>query len=408
MRQEAALLATLFLNFAFWHVFGNALWFPFPLPVSAVLIALLSALVCLLFLAGPALAVYRSGNGLFPAIEGSLGAVPTHAIRLCSFWFLALWLSDLVRRPASWELSTILHRDTDLWDTLIASALLLAFLAYTALQSHQTCVTLAKFTNRLAIAVLLAAAIRLHEAWPTTLPILLTTGPDTPSRFPFQRFTHLAFDLAPLALLAAAYAQRLTSQKEVLRTAALGFATPLCAVLLLLSAINFTTFHSSFYKPSLEPTIAMALWGGAAPSAFPGGYMITTITTFGAIRFCIGAIPTAIPDPRFHLPSVCAVLTGVALLVVFTPDPLSYSAIPTTVLAIVTAILTADALHNRPTPPKQIDSVATLALLTALAVAYAIANTEALPNQSWWHPWLFPAYLTAFTITLAGRKLQRS
>ena len=184
MRQEAALLATLFLNFAFWHVFGNTLWFPFPLPISAVLIAALSALLCLLFLAGPALAVYRAGNGLFPAIEGSLGVVPTHTIRLCSFWFLVLWLSDLLRRPASWQLPTILHRDTDLRDTRIASALLLAFLAYTALQSHQTSVTLAKFTNRLAIAVLLGAAIRLHEAWPTSLPILLRTGPDNPSLFP--------------------------------------------------------------------------------------------------------------------------------------------------------------------------------------------------------------------------------
>ncbi len=407
MRQEAALLATLFFNFAFWHVFGNTLWFPFPLPISAVLIAALSALLCLLFLVGPALAVYRSGNGLFPAIEASLGAVPTHAIRLCAFWFLALWLSDLLRRPASWELSAILHRDTDLWDTLIASALLLAFLAYTALQSHQTSVNLAKFTNRLAIAVLLAAVIRLHEAWATSLPMLLTTGPDSPSRFPFERFTKLAFELAPLALLASAFAQRIGSEREALRTAALGFATPLCAVLLLLSAINFTTFHSSFYQPSLEPTIAMALWGGAASSAIPGGFMITTITTFGAIRFGIRAIPTAVPNPRFHLPAVCAVLTGVALLVVSTPESLIDSSIPSTVLAVTTAILTADALHNHPTPPKQIDWVATLALLTALAVAYAIANTNADPNKSWWHPWLFPAYITAFTITLAGRKLER-
>ena len=229
---------------------------------------------------------------------------------------------------------------------------------------------------------------------------------------PKHHVSKLAFDLAPLALLASAYAQRLTSEKEVLRTATLGFALPVGASLFVMSAINFATSQSSLYQPSLTPNIAMALWGGSAASAKTGPAMIALLTTFGAFRFGIRSIPTIIPNPRFHLPAVFTILAlSLANLawgeytkqVTFPPDfdP------PAVVLAIVTAILSADALHNRPTESKQIDWPATTALIAAFAVAYSIAQSGNPALNPWWRPWIFPSYLTAFTITLAGRKLQR-
>lgn len=412
MRQEAALLATLFLNFAFWLDHGNAFWLPYPLPVSALIVAAVSALLALMFLIGPALAVHRSGRGLFPALENSFGTSPTLALRLLALWFTFSFLSNLLRHVA-WRLDNVFQRPTDWKDSLVTSFVLLLFLAYTALQSKPTTTELAKFTNRLSIAVLLVAIIRLHEVWPTTLPILLTTGPGGAYFLPKHHVSKLAFDLAPLGLLASAYAQRLTSEKEVLRTATLGFALPVGASLFVMSAINFATSQSSLYQPSLIPNIAMALWGDSAASAKTGPAMIALLTTFGAFRFGIRSIPTIIPNPRFHLPAVFTILAlSLANLawgeytkqVTFPPDfdP------PAVVLAIVTAILSADALHNRPTESKQIDWPATTALIAAFAAAYSIAQSGNPALNPWWRPWIFPSYITAFTITLAGRKLQRS
>lgn len=412
MRQEAALLATIFLNFAFWFYHGNALWFPLPFPVSALIIATLSAILTLLFLIGPALAVHRSGRTLFETLENSLGSIPTHAVRAITIWYLISFLDGLLG-IVSWQLPDILRRNIGSHDALIAATLLLAFLGYTALQNQQNILTMAQFTNRLGVAVLLAAVLRLHETWPTTLPLLFSRGPASPTLFPTDRFVNLAAHVAPLALLGSCYSQRLTSEKEVLRAALLGFATPLTATLVLLSAINFTTFHSAFYQPSLETNITMALWGGAAHSAKPGPILIALLTTFGVFRFGIRAIPTAIPNPRLHLTAVCAILASIVAIIAWRdyfhrPENLTSSDIPPTILAIVTAILSADALHNQPTKPRQIDWPATTALILALTIAYTIAQSTDPALESWGHPWLFPAYLTAFTITLAGRKLRRT
>jgi hypothetical protein len=412
MRQEAALLATLFLNFAFWEYHGNALWLPYPLPISILIIAAVSAFLTLCFLTLPALAAHRHPNGLFGAVESSLGTFPAHTIRLCAIWFVATFLNTFLAL-ASWQLPHILHRDTDSRELLLSATLLLAFLGYTALQSHETNVTLAKFTNRLGIAFLLAAAIRLHEAWPQALPILLSSGPERPGAFDYQRLSRLAFDLAPLGFLGAACAARIDTEKNTIRTTLLGFAFPLGAVLLALSSINLATFHSSFYRPSLEPTIAMAVWGGAATSYLSGFILITIVTTFGAARFAIRAIPAAMPNPRLHLLAVVTTL-AIAIAIFLWRQLLQQQLFPpefepsSVILAIAAAILSADALHRRPTTPKRIDWPATAALLLAFAVAYGISQSTHPALESWWRPWIFPSYLTAFTITLAGRKLQKT
>jgi hypothetical protein len=400
MRQEAALLATLFLNFAFWYLHGNALWLPYSLPFNAVLIAIVAAMLTLLFLALPALAVYRMRNGLFGAVECSLGTLPTLGIRFCALWFVATSLEQLLG-IVSWQLPNILRRDTNSRDILIAAVLVLAYLGYTAWQSGPTNVTLAKFTNRLAIAFLLAAAIRLYHAGP--YGTLLVSS----SKLDFHRLSGLACDLAPLGFLGAAYAQRIDSEKKVWQTGMLGFALPLGATLLAVSTINAVTFHSRFYRPSSEPNIAMALWGGAAHSWIPGTLLIVLITNFGAARFVIRAIPAAIPKVRLQLPALITVLAATIALYAwpiwterqpFRPDfEPQY-----VVLAITTAILAADALHNRPAPPKRIDWPATTALLVSFALGYGISQSSV---ESWSNPWLFPSYATAFTITLLARKL---
>lgn len=378
MRQEAA---TLFFHFQFWFFHGNTLSLGHSLLVNTICLALFATTLALLFVAGPARAIQRS-TGLFPAIENSLGRLPAQAIRLCTIYVLVDSLARTVAISAGWQLPFILRRDVASYETAITATLLLLYLAYTA--RHQS---MDRFTLRLSLAVLIAAALRVREGWPEILTI-------RPASTDFRTLEDLALTIAPLGLLAAAHTPKIRH-----------FALPLFASLFLVGLINLATYNSGFAGPKGNVNIASALWGGAAGSALPGSTMIAIITTFGAARFNLRELATAAYTKTIFALTLAAIAALTAwrtreAIVAFYD---LHSDLPATVLALTAAILSADALHNRPTPPKQIDWVATLALLTALAVAYAIANTNAIPN----HPWLFPAYATAFTITLAGRKLQR-
>jgi len=65
----------------------------------------------------------------------------------------------------------------------------------------------------------------------------------------------------------------------------MGFAVPLFAVLMMIGVTNVATVKSSFYQPSLNPNVVMALWGHAARSSLPGRMLIVAVTMFGALRF---------------------------------------------------------------------------------------------------------------------------
>ena len=375
-------MPTLFFHFQFWFFHGNTLSLGHSLAVNTISLALFATTLALLFVAGPARAIQRS-TGLFPAIETSLGRLPAHAIRLCSIYVLVDTLSRTLAISAGWQLPFILRRDVARHETAITATLLLLYLAYTA--RHQS---MDRFTLRLSLAVLIAAALRVHEGWPE----IFSTRPASTD---FHTLEELALTIAPLGLLAAAHTPKIRH-----------FAFPLFASLFLVGLINLATHNSGFAGPKGLVNIANALWGGAAGSAVPGSMMIAIITTFGAARFSLRELANAACTKTIF----ALTLTAIAALTAWrTRETIVafyelHSDLPATVLAITAAILTADALHNRPTPPKQINWIATLALLTALAVAYAVANTNAIPNQSW----LLPSYITAFAITIAGRKLQRS
>jgi hypothetical protein len=77
----------------------------------------------------------------------------------------------------------------------------------------------------------------------------------------------------------------------------MGVALPLFVTLLLVGAIGAATHASPFYQPSLEPTVAMALWSRAAGSALPGRRMIAAITVFGVARFGLKALAEAAGIP---------------------------------------------------------------------------------------------------------------
>ena len=49
----------------------------------------------------------------------------------------------------------------------------------------------------------------------------------------------------------------------------MGIALPLCGTLLLTAIIAAATYPAGYGQPSLQPTVAMALWNKAASSALP-------------------------------------------------------------------------------------------------------------------------------------------
>ena len=101
-RIASLVLATLFLNFVFANAQGVRLWLFCPLPLYALLLGAVAAVVTIAFFIGPALATHAAGQPLFRVVEDSLGSVPAFGLRLFYVSFLMLWIAGLVALPDWW------------------------------------------------------------------------------------------------------------------------------------------------------------------------------------------------------------------------------------------------------------------------------------------------------------------
>jgi hypothetical protein len=275
--------ATLFLNWSFSFQAGG-LWLFCPLPLYALLLSVFALLLTGLFFIGPALATRAAGRSLFLVIEDSLGAIPAWGLRLCCVSFLVLWMATLIALPTT-LLSNDLERRPSSAELGIVAAAMLMFLFFTGLQNFKTRARLAAFTNKLGLAILIAALIRVHEGWPALLGPFRADEDRGQLWYIWEEFSMLAFYVAPLALLAADLGHRSQGRRQVAILGLMGVALPLFVVLFLVGVIGTATYASGYYQPSLEPTVAMALWSKAARSALPGRVLVAAVTAFGAVRF---------------------------------------------------------------------------------------------------------------------------
>jgi len=111
-----------------------------------------------------------------------------------------------------------------------------------------------------------------------------------PHALPFTSgLSNIASYAAPFGLFAAEYASRIPSRKQVSLTILSGVTVPMFLALFLSSIVGMATAVSHLYQPSLNATVAMALWAHTAGSASPSRVMVAGITTFGALRFGIRA-----------------------------------------------------------------------------------------------------------------------
>ena len=284
-RVAALILATLFLNFPFWLRCGPALWVPGPMIRSAGLLLAEALLITVFFFLGPALATQATRRPLKRIAEDSLGSIPALGLRLCCVWFLVCWMATVIELPVGWMLPRILRRDVSSIESGLVAGGILVLSFVTGLQTLPVRAKLALFTNKLGIAILLAALIRVRDGWPAIWQGFRGSYAGSLISLEWNGLAMLSFYVAPLAFLAADFGYRCRGRKQVDNLAVLGLALPLFGTLLMIAIIDVATASSEAYQPSVEPNVAMALWTHIAGSALPGRIMLTSVTVFGALRF---------------------------------------------------------------------------------------------------------------------------
>lgn len=414
-RIPALIIAALFLNFSFWYDHGGDLWMVYPLYVYGLIVAGTAALLTALFFVGPSFACRGAEQGLMAALENSIGRVPGYGARFCCVWFLIAWIADVVSLPMMGQLQFIIRRRVSGVGAGMAAVVLLIYLFLTGLQSVRTSAKMAFFTNKLALVVLIAAVVRVHEGWPAVLTPFPGAGHSAASEI-WRGVARLGFYVAPLAFFAADYAGAKASVPRIRMLAVMGLAVPICAGLTIVGMLNVATHASPYYQPSLNPNIAMALWGKAASSSLPPRMMLTVITVFGAVRFGARALATVVSVPWLgqrtqRMLLACSIASIAWLSVRPWAAGLERSLeLSTAILTVFAGVLSADAVYRNPKQVgrrPRIDWVGTSAVFAGLIAAVAVNAWAAHGGWgTWFHPWLLPSYAVAFMACLSGRMLQ--
>jgi hypothetical protein len=281
----------------------------------------------------------------------------------------------------------------------------LAFLLLTGLQSIRTTAELALFSNKLGLAILIAALIRVHRGWPSMIAGSPFSSTFSEAHWIWLDLSQLAFALAPLAFLAGNFGYRSQGRRPVVITAIMGIALPLSITVLLVGIIDVATLRSGFYVPSLEPTVAMALWSHAASSALPPRMLLAAITAFGAARFGIRALVESASIGRLQSWRVLALFACLGCAVArYSADPFNQTLdrpfdLLTSLLAVTSAVVTADLVTRfwRVAQTRRLDWIGVGAVSAGLATALYLSTG----NES-----LLPSYATASLACILGRSVQ--
>jgi hypothetical protein len=331
--DAAKVLATLFLNLWAWLGFGTILWQFCPLPRYTLLLAGLSLLAVGLFYMGPMLLAHRLRRPLFGVIEDCLGWIPMLALRVCATIFLVLWIGG-----CAWMLATFAIKTNG---GVVAAALLL-LIFWTGTQSLRMHAKLASFSLQLAIAILIAALLRVQVGWYAIPEGFELTADRSGVTEAWIGFSWLAWYVMPVGIFAAEFGYRCRNRRDVAFLGLTGVAVPLFVSLLAAGVIGTAVGHSDLYQPSLAPSVGMALWSHAASSAVAPRVIIAAVTAFGAMRFGVRALAES--ASRF-MPIAAVAVLATALMPAFSFE----AAFGFTIrcMAVTSAVLTGDYLVRR-------------------------------------------------------------
>lgn len=393
----APILAALFFNAVFWVLSEHALWrFNWP-PFDFAASSAFGLACAALFFVGPALAAQAAGS-FRSVLASALGTVPGFCVQMACVVYLIVWISQLLS-TAGVFLSLANPPRPAIELGIIGSAILL--LVYlTGCQSVRTSSALARFTIRLAAAVMIAALIRVRSGW-----IAIPWSPPSNSEYSlaqntWRSFSDISFYVAPLAFLAAIFSARLASRKAVAMTALTGIATPLAATLLVVAILNMAAYGCQLSGFS---SIFGSLACGTTHARGKVILLIFGVTILGLLRFSAAALKEVatvrwIP-PRFSwIPFGCLICA----ILWYSVHPVPVVERSTEILAAVAAILTVDALMRRKFHrPHLFDWAATLSLICGIGVPAFIRFWRAgTAEDSWGHPWLLPSYGISFVVCL--------
>ena len=388
------IVATLFLNFPFWLSFDRSVPLLSPPVAYFGLLGGIALLLVSLFYLGPALAAQSSQRSMFHIAQFSFGTILALGFRLCCALYLVIWLTFSVQTIGFLMVQWPYHRGpTTLESGLIATAITL-FLFVTALQGMRTNAKLAWFTNKLSLALLIAALIRVREGLPSAWEAL-AHAPGFMQSTDWRSIPFILFYFAPLALFSSDFAYRTRTRRDATLIGLVGLALAF-AFSLFAAALMAQAAHGLRANFSNDRTMATALFQGISRRYFPPRMMVTAITMFGSARFGIRALANSVPFEGRTTRVILGVLAcSLIIFTVATPDSL-YAAreMLTRCLVAATAVLSADFIAGtwRLESPKNVDWIGATALFAGLAITLVIpADLE-----SWWFPWLLPSYAASF------------
>jgi hypothetical protein len=409
----ALVLAPLFLNPAFWY--GEGPEFPFHGPALQYFIAVFgeAALLAALFYLGPALAAQSSKRSVFGLAETSLGSIGALGLRVGSAIFLVLWLGEQINVMARWLVP--------LWTRPVASeaaegvdAVILVLLVFwTGVQNLRIAARLAFFTNKLAIALLIAALIRVRAGWPAALhsfdqQTYLAQAPDL-----WAELAKLSFWAAPLLFLASNFGRGCQSRKQITLIGLFGIAGPVAVVLCVLGFTERAA-HSAGVTTQGIANIGSALFGGNSMRYFPEFTALLAIAMLGTARYGIGALVECLTVLRGHRFVYWSIL-GLAAFIITVLAATTFLDVSVAVnplvkfLVAAAAVLSADFLTSRWRVPssRKIDWVGATALLAGWGLPYSYVVRAFFPykGSAWWDPWLLRTYTVSFLICLLCRVL---
>ena len=408
------MLATLFFNFVFWYeeardfdLFGSPGLYVASLIGSAVLIAGL-------FYLGPAAAAQTGKRSLMDLVAASVGSIPAWLFRVCSTLFSIGWLMALLGTTAFIAFQWPFRRMPTNSERVLSTVGLAAFLFATGLQSIRTEGKLAFFTNKLAMALLVAAVIRTRDDLPTVWYYFThaAIGYSESVSNVWRGFSAMLVYAAPWALLGAGFGRRCETKREVVLIGSLGIVLPIIVATGIVAFVSQAT-HSRFRN------IAAALWYRDSARYVPAVTMLAAVTMFGMVRLGVRNLAASIfvlQNRRAAYRIVftilalgTAILSGLARSNQFSFDLVLFLAPIVRALVAVAAILAADAiLGHRPTRLRRIDWIGVLAFFAGWgAPCYLPDSMPGMNLDEHFQPWLLPSYAIAFIVAVGGRSIQK-